>query len=261
LSRDYFFALTANIDVKYHSHIRKILEELFGVKRSSFSLPAVLHSGAEAIRSDVGIQNAVVAGWTGRDAAAVEKHIAELEELGVKRPASTPIFYRVAASRLTTEEAVEVSGTDSSGEVEFLLMKADGRIWVGVGSDHTDRKVETYSVTVSKQMCDKPISPEFWDYEEVVGHWDRLMLRSFVIEDGKRVLYQEGAVAGMLPPEGLLSRWNGGDLEEGTLMFGGTLAVHGGIRPASRFEIEIEDPVRGRKISHGYDVIPLPMAG
>jgi hypothetical protein len=231
------------------------------VSRPSFSLPAILHSGTNAIESTIKIQNAVVAGWTGRDAAAVEKHIVELEELGVKRPTSTPIFYRVAASRLTTQDSVEVSGNDSSGEVEFVLMKAEGRIWVGVGSDHTDRKVETYNVTVSKQMCDKPISPEFWAYEDVVGHWDKLILRSFIIEDGKRVLYQEGAVARMLPPEGLLDRWSGGSLEEGTLMFGGTLAVHGGIRPASRFEVEIEDQVRGRKISHAYDVITLPVAG
>nr|WP_205927361.1 DUF2848 domain-containing protein [Rhizobium sp. P32RR-XVIII] len=220
-----------------------------------------MHSGVEATHSEVGIQNAVVAGWTGRDVAAVEKHIAELEELGVKRPASTPIFYRVAATRLTTQEAVEVSGEDSSGEVEFVLMKVGGRIWVGVGSDHTDRKVETYSVTVSKQMCDKPISPEFWAYEDVAPHWDALVLRSYIVESGKRAVYQEGPVAGMLPPDGLLSRWNGGDLEDGTLMFGGTLAVHGGIRPSSRFEIEIEDPVRQRKISHSYDIITLPVAG
>ena len=51
-------------------------------------------------RRNVAIDHAVIAGWTGRDAAAVEKHIKELEVLGVKRPATTPIFYRVAASRL-----------------------------------------------------------------------------------------------------------------------------------------------------------------
>lgn len=227
----------------------------------SFSFPAVLHSGSEATQSEIDIQSAIVAGWTGRDTAAVEKHIAELEELGVKRPASTPVFYRVASTRLTTQSAVEVSGEDSSGEVEFVLMKVDGRMWVGVGSDHTDRKVETYNVTVSKQMCDKPISPEFWAYEDVASHWDKLVLRSYIHENGRRSVYQEGPVAGMLPPDGLLSRWNGGDLEDGSLMFGGTLAVHGGIRPSSRFEIEIEDPVRGRRISHAYDIITLPVAG
>ena len=35
-----------------------------------------------------------------------------------------------------------------------MLVQAGGRLLVGVGSDHTDRKVETYNITVSKQMCD-----------------------------------------------------------------------------------------------------------
>jgi hypothetical protein len=35
--------------------------------------------------------------------------------------------------------------------------------------------------------------------------------------------------------------------------------VRGGIRPASRFEIEMEDPVRDRRIAHAYDVVTLPM--
>jgi len=37
------------------------------------------------------IHSLVVAGWTGRDVAAVEKHIRELEAIGVKRPKSTPM--------------------------------------------------------------------------------------------------------------------------------------------------------------------------
>jgi hypothetical protein len=35
----------------------------------------------------------------------------------------------------------------------------------------------------------------------------------------------------------------------------------GGIRPADRFEYELEDPVLKRVIRHGYDVIALPMLG
>ena len=74
----------------------------------------------------VSIDHAVIAGWTGRDAAAVEKHIKELEILGVKRPATTPIFYRVAAARLSTDDSIEVMGTASSGEVEFVLLQRQG---------------------------------------------------------------------------------------------------------------------------------------
>ena len=46
------------------------------------------------------VKELVIAGWTGRDVAALEKHIRELEAIGVKRPKTTPIFYRVAASLL-----------------------------------------------------------------------------------------------------------------------------------------------------------------
>jgi hypothetical protein len=51
-----------------------------------------------------------VAGWTGRDVAALEKHIRELEAIGVKRPKTTPIFYRVSASLLTTDDTIQALG-------------------------------------------------------------------------------------------------------------------------------------------------------
>jgi hypothetical protein len=44
-------------------------------------------------------------------------------------------------------------------------------------------------------------------------------------------------------------------------MLGGTLAARGGIRPSRRFEYELEDPVLGRRIVHGYDVHELPVRG
>jgi hypothetical protein len=229
---------------------------------SAHNLPLLLQDRAGLPRAaNVAIENAVIAGWTGRDAAALEKHIKELEVLGVKRPATTPIFYRVAAARLTTAPSIEVLGTQSSGEVEFVLLQTAGALWVGTGSDHTDREVEAYGVSVSKQMCEKPIAAMFWRFEDVAAHWDRLILRSHAVNGGSRVLYQEGSVAAMRHPEDLLARCSKAGLAEGTLMFCGTLAVHGGVRPARRFEFELEDPVRGRAIQHGYDVISLPNLG
>ena len=109
------------------------------------------------------IDQMVIAGWTGRDPVARDKHIAELQEMGIAPPASTPIYYRASARRLTQEDRIECCGGDSSGEVEFVLIGWQGRIFVGCGSDHTDRKVEAYNVTVSKQMCDKPIAPTLWE--------------------------------------------------------------------------------------------------
>jgi len=208
------------------------------------------------------LRQAVIAGWTGRDPVARDKHIAELEQLGIARPASTPIYYRVAARRLTTADAIEVSGSDSSGEVEFVLIGAEGRIFVGVGSDHTDRKVEAYGVTVSKQMCDKPLAPVLWNFADIADHWDRIVLRSFATIDGERVLYQEGRLDGMLGVDDLIARgFDGGKLPDGCAVFGGTFAAKGGIRSATRFEFEINDPVLKRSIRHGYDVIELPVLG
>jgi Protein of unknown function (DUF2848) len=208
------------------------------------------------------IDQAVIAGWTGRDPVARDKHIAELEAIGIARPATTPIYYRVAARRLTTADSIEVSGGDSSGEVEFVLIGWQGRIFVGAGSDHTDRKVETYSVTVSKQMCDKVMAPLLWEIEDVADHWDQLILRSHAWIGGARVLYQEGTLDAMLPVKDLIARGFGGKgLPDGCAMFGGTFAAKGGIRPASRFEFELEDPVLKRSIRHGYDVIELPVLG
>jgi hypothetical protein len=221
-----------------------------------------LQDASAARTSEIAIGAVVVAGWTGRDAAAVEKHIRELEELGVKRPATTPIFYRVSAARLTTADTIEAVGEGSGGEAEYVLLQHGGRLWVGAGSDHTDREVEKYGVTVSKQMCDKPIAPVLWPYDEVEPHWDRLVVRSFVTEGGKAVLYQEGAVSAMLHPRDLLERHlKGGRLAEDTLMFGGTLAARGGVRPTREFSFELEDPVRGRKIGHAYRVHTLPILG
>src|SRR5258708_22920013 len=99
-----------------------------------------------------------MAGWTGRDPVARDRHIAELEAIGIARPATVPIYYRVAARRLTMADSIEVCGGETSGEVEFVLIGWQGRTFVGGVSDHTDPKVETYSVTVSKPMCVNPMS-------------------------------------------------------------------------------------------------------
>jgi Protein of unknown function (DUF2848) len=208
------------------------------------------------------IDRLVIAGWTGRDAAAVEAHIAELERLGVRRPRTTPIFYRVAAMLLTTTSAIEVAGGDSSGEVEPVLVSLADRLWVGVGSDHTDRKLEASGVTLAKQVCAKPLAPVLWPFDEVEDHWDALVLRAHAVVAGQRRLYQEGPVALLRPPQELMRLYGGAPhLAAGTAMFCGTLAVAGGISPAERFELALEDPVLGRRIAHSYDIRALPVEG
>ena len=196
----------------------------------------------------------IIAGWTGRDQAALQKHIKELEEIGVKPPKSTPIFYRVSANLFCHSEEIQVSGPDTSGEVEFVLLNIQNEMRVALGSDHTDRKAETIGVSLSKQLCAKVVSRESWRYDEVKPHWERLVLRSWA--DGG--LYQEGPVTAMRSPEDLMGRY---PLKAGYAMFCGTLAAKGGIRPAARFSMELEDPVLKRKLKHEYRIQVLPVEG
>jgi hypothetical protein len=197
----------------------------------------------------------VIAGWTGRDQRKVAEHVAELKALGVAAPSTTPLFYRVSASRLTAAIEIECCGESSSGEVEAVVLRFGGSLWVGAGSDHTDRKVEAYGVAVSKQMCDKPVGAELWAFDEVAPHWDSLVLRSWA--DG--FLYQEGTTAALLDPRELIERYASGTLPDETAMFCGTLPAIGGIRPAGIFAFELDDPVLGRSIRHEYRIRTLPL--
>lgn len=197
--------------------------------------------------------------WTGRDAEAREKHIRELEEIGVQRPESVPEFYRVPVSSLTVDDRIEVVGPDTSGEVEVAVFFMDDGIWVGVGSDHTDRKVEAYSVPVSKRLCSKPIASTVWRYDEIVGHWDSLVVRSKVSRNGEQRLYQEGTLSEMVSLDDLTKSLCGGlqNVAEGTVLFCGTVPVIGEMVFADRMEVELVDPVLDRKIVHGYDIEQL----
>lgn len=200
----------------------------------------------------------IVAGWTGRDEAALRHHIEELAAIGVPRPSSVPVFYRNSILNLTQDSVLEVLGPDTSGEVEPVIVAVDGQLCLAVGSDHTDRKAETQGIALSKQLCAKQLGRDLWPLDDVAGHWDQLKLRSFATIGGKRMVYQDGTLSSMRPPADLIARY-GSALVPDTVMYCGTLGAIGGIRPATRFEMELEDPVRGRTLKSAYDINALPV--
>lgn len=216
-------------------------------------------SARGASRIDVAIDRCVIAGWAGRDRSAIEHHIEELAAVGVPRPSAVPLYYRVGADRLTQANAIEVVGDGSSGEAEAFVFSHAGNVYVSVASDHTDRRLETHSVALSKQACPKPVARSAWPYGEVAAHWDELVLRAWIDEHGQRVLYQEGPLASLRHPLELVEGHFGDDLiPEGAAMLCGTVAARGGIRPAANFEMELFDPVHDRRIHHRYSVVMLP---
>ncbi len=226
----------------------------------SSCLSFTVAGGGAALRIDVSIDTLIIAGWAGRDRHAVEHHIAELAALGVRRPSTTPCFYRLAPALLAQEDAIDVVGETSSGEAECVLVRHGDELFVSIGSDHTDREVEAYGVTVSKQVCAKPVAREAWRFADVAAHWDQLELRSWVTRAGERRLYQEGTVAGLLSPQELMAKLGPDGLPAGAAMFCGTLAAIGGVAGGEQFEIELHDPVLGRTIRHRYATQALAIA-
>ncbi|MCU0986002.1 MAG: DUF2848 domain-containing protein [Acetobacteraceae bacterium] len=226
---------------------------------NTLTLRCVSRTGIE--QRTLGVRALVVAGLTGRDTAAVEHHLHELAAIGVKAPKTIPAYFRNTRALITHATEIEVLGPDTSGEVEFVLVSMEDGLWVGLGSDHTDRRVEAVAIDVSKQLCAKVIAPLLWRFDEIAAHWDQLTLKAWIEEDGRLALYQDGTLAAIRRPEELIAGYTGGaPLPVGTVMFGGTFGAIGGIRPSPRFEMELADPVLGRAIRHGYTATALPLA-
>lgn len=205
----------------------------------------------------VEIRGGLLCGYTGRDQGAVRRHIEELAKEGVAPPSSVPAFYPKPAWALAQGDVVEVAGKETSGEVEFVLIRQGETLYVGVGSDHTDRALERRDILKSKQVCPSILSEVLWDYEEVRGHWDEIQIRSWVLTGGQKRLYQASTMEAIMRPEALLAavaeRIKGS--MDGIAVFSGTTPLlEGQIFFADRFEGELFDPVRKRKISIDYRV-------
>lgn len=221
--------------------------------------PASGSATAQTSTLKVAVDTCIVAGWAGRNLEAIEEHIEELAELGVPRPSAVPLYYRIAANQLIQDDVIEVVGDQSSGEAEVLVFSNEGRNVVSLASDHTDRKLEAHSVALSKQVCAKPVARDAWLLDDVADHWDQLILRSWITENGTEALYQEGNTGTLKLPQELIKDHFGQDIvPEGSVMYGGTVNVIGGIRPAPDFIMELHDPVLNRTIRHKYSIQALP---
>ncbi len=202
----------------------------------------------------------VLGGWAARDRAAVQHHIDELAEFGVKPPSAIPMFYRCSASLVSQTESLEVLGPNTSGEIEWVLLAMDDGLWLTVGSDQTDRVAEAHGVALSKQLAGKVLAKTLWRYDEVRPHFDRLILEAHAVIGAKRVLYQRGTLGELRSPEEMIERYTGGGpLALGTVFFSGTLNAIGGVRGGSRFEMALHDPAAKRTITAGYDIHQLPV--
>ena len=210
---------------------------------------------------DVDIDEVVIGGWTGRNAADVQHHIDELAAIGVPGPSTTPLFYRVAANLLTQSAFIQTVGDGGSGEVEAVLIGTADGILVVVGSDHTDRKAEAWSIAHSKQLCPKPVSRQAWRLEDVLAGWDDIRLESAQERDGATIEYQSGQLSACRRPEEMVRLYTGDDaLPIGTALFLGTIPVMGELKGGDAFAMRLVDAAHNdRVLGHAYRVEALPV--
>lgn len=184
---------------------------------------------------------------------------------------------------LTNEDAIEVQGPQTSGEVEYVAIFSEGDIFVSAGSDHNDRSLyylwtqalgKVADTAKSKQMCPAVVARSAWRYEDLKDHWDKMNLKSFVTVAGSKIPYQDFSLADLVDLEYHLRTYPS-LTEDGTVLFGGSSgmlqhvpssvyqgqsSIQGLIFPGD-FSFELDDPVLKRKISHSYSIISLETVG
>ncbi len=168
----------------------------------------------------------VLAGYTGRDRAIVQHHIDELKAQGVPAPEQVPAAYPGLPSLIQIDGTLPAGNGWSSGEVEFVLLTTDRGVYVGVGSDHTDRDLERTAMVPAKQAFPKILGPRIWPLAQLSDDWDSLVLRSWITRDGARQPFQEGSVAMIMTPADLLAFADRG-AGAGLVVYSGTVPAVG----------------------------------
>ena len=216
----------------------------------------------EAIDSiDLEPRQIILGGFSARSEAERERHIAELREIGIEPVARTPAFWHMSTNLLTTGSEIEVQGDQTSGEVEYALIAHQGRTYVTVASDQTDREFERTSIPRSKQLCAKVLGTDVVCLEDVRARWDEIELTSEVSADASDWQpYQHSPLAALLDPDALIEAAGYGDgLPDGTVFLSGTVPLVDGVtRYAPHFRAALTNPDDGPTLRLAYRVAVMP---
>jgi hypothetical protein len=222
--------------------------------RKKLELDLILETKDEKRKLIFNYERMVNAGYVGKNQKEVRRHIQELAEKGIPGPKSTPVLFPVVCRTLVTDSAIEVYSKKTSGEA------SENEVYVGLGSDHTDRHLEEIDIPRSKQICPNLMSRKVWLLEEVEDHWDDLLMKATVVKDGQEILYQQGFLGLLLNPTELMafvrSKFHGS--LENLIIFSGTIGMlTGEFVFAEKFSAQMIDEKLKRRIEIGYDVRPL----
>lgn len=202
------------------------------------------------------LNRVLIVGYSGSNTKKIMEHIEELEkELGVPAPKRIPTIFECSKEVLTSEEEVSFVGDMTSGEAEYLIIKHSNNIYIGLGSDHTDRKLESVSVLKSKQVCPKPFSTNLWLYDDIKEYWNEIRLESYQVINGEELIYQKGTLAEILPVEKIILELESrvGDIEN-CIIFSGTVPLVSGFKYGSSFKGVLIDENKKRNLELNYKV-------
>jgi len=195
-------------------------------------------------------------GYSGRDKSKTREHIEELKKIGVPEPKSIPELYHLKENLITSNDTIKVIGEKTSGEVEVVLIADDdGELFVTVGSDHTDRGLETVSIHKSKQICDKPMASEKWKFENVKDEWEKLELYSEVKNKGEWIKYQQGTLSSIIPLNEIKEFLEKNSINmKSSVIFCGTVPLLEGFIYGDTFRCGIKNPKNDEKIEMEYKI-------
>jgi len=226
-------------------------------------LNLVISREVQDISLQFNVKRMINAGYVGRNIEAVQAHIDELSLEGVPAPASIPMIFPVLSENITTKRKIEVVGDRTSGEVEFVVLFHEEKVYIGVGSDHTDRELESVSISKSKQICENVISKIVWDFDDVKDRWDSLSIRSWVKTDESdgKILYQDALLGSIISADDLIDlvKLKLKDSQtDGLIIYSGTVPiVTDKMNFGDYFKCEIADPKTGRSLVCEYEVEKL----
>jgi hypothetical protein len=201
------------------------------------------------------LKNCCLFGWAGRNKEEVKKHAEELAEHGIRGPKNMPEHFLCSPNVVTHDEEITVVGDKTCGEIEFFFLEREGKIYVGVTSEHTDRALESIDMVKSKAICQKPVSKELWKYEDLKDHWDELELTAWQTENDEEIVYQKSKISALLSLDSIreeaLKLY---DNLEDCIIFSGTIPALNGLVYGNSFRGKMEDPILNRQLSFNYDI-------
>ncbi|WP_176946536.1 DUF2848 family protein [Lentzea fradiae] len=192
------------------------------------------------------------------DPNAAVAHQREVADVGVRIAFDVPAprIYPMSVNSVTTDEWIGVHSETTSGEVELVIVVHEGEVFLGVGSDHTDRALEKHSIIWAKQYCPSVLGRRVWRWSEIAPRWEDLVLESTV--DGE--LYQSCAASVFLDPDkilGILAE-RVESLPSSYLVYCGTYtSIDCTIKYGTRWTGTLRDQNTGESIDLAYETVDL----